>query len=122
MACERWSVRARYGPPHYCIQSYIDNGTIVVYIGTMDTTNSSTIKVNLPQGILNNSKQEADRIGISVQDFIRMLLGTYFSRSESITSISRDKVLLDSAKKDIANGAYTTVHTQKELTDHLLSL
>lgn len=91
----------------------------MVYIGTMDVTSSSTIKVNLPKGILENSTQEAQRIGISLQDFIRMLLATYFARSESIRSISRDKMLLKRAEKEIANGEYTDVTNTQDLKRYL---
>lgn len=93
----------------------------MVYIGAMDIA-SSTIKVNLPKGLLKNGMQEAGRIGISLQDFIRLLLATYFSRSESIKAISRDKMLLESAEKEIAEGKYTSVKNSKELREYLLNL
>jgi len=99
-----------------------DNGTFMVYDGSMDTQSSSTIKINLPEGLLSNSTQEARRIGISVQDFMRLLLATYFSRSESITALSRDKMLLDSARKEIAKGYYTEIKSPAHLRKHLLSL
>ena len=49
--------------------------------------NSATIKINLSSGILQNAQAEAERIGITVQDFIRMLMGTYFSNANSIQAI-----------------------------------
>ncbi len=72
----------------------------------MNKTTSSTIKINLPQGILHKSSAEAERTGISVQDFIRMLLATYFSRPETIACITRGKVLLHNAKEEIAAGKH----------------
>jgi len=63
---------------------------------------SPTIKVNLPKGLLQNSKVEAERIGISLQDFIRMLMTTYFANAKSIRAISRDQALLNRATKEIA--------------------
>jgi len=69
---------------------------------------------------LQNSAKEADRIGISLQDFIRMLLATYFSRSEAISSISRDGVLLDNAKREIKEKKYVEFTNIKELKEYLL--
>lgn len=82
---------------------------------------SSTVKVNLSQGILRNSAAEARRIGISLQDFIRLLLATYFSRSEGITNVSRDKILLNNAKREIKEGKYKAFRNIKELSSYLLS-
>ncbi|OGG24217.1 hypothetical protein A3A79_03445 [Candidatus Gottesmanbacteria bacterium RIFCSPLOWO2_01_FULL_43_11b] len=88
----------------------------------MDTISSATVKVNLPTGILRNTKSEANRIGISVQDFIRMLLSTYFARSGSIRAISRDEELFDRAQSEIAKGQYTRVTSAKKLRQYLDSL
>lgn len=85
-------------------------------------TSSATIKVNLPVGILGNAQEEARRIGISLQDFIRMLMATYFARSESVRSISRDRVLLEKAKREISAGKYTQVANAAELKEYLASL
>lgn len=100
----------------------LDNGTKMYHNGAMNKATSSTIKINLPEGILENSTQEAKRIGISVQDFIRMLLATYFSRSEAIATISRDKILLQNAKKEISQGQYKEFSNQQELEEYLLKL
>lgn len=85
------------------------------------STSSATIKVNLQQGILKNANAEAKRIGISLQDFIRMLLGSYFAAPVMKKDQYYQK-LLDQAHADIQAGRYTTVRTQKELSDHLDSL
>ena len=99
----------------------IYSGTKRYYTGTMNRMTSSTVKVNLPEGIMQNSAAEAERIGISLQDFIRLLLATYFSRSEGITNVSRDKVLLDNAKSEIKKGKYKEFADTKELSEYLLS-
>ena len=83
---------------------------------------SATIKLNVPSGILSNAQQEAQRIGISLQDFIRMLMATYFARSESVRSISRDQVLLEKAKREIRAQKYTQVTSTAELKNYLASL
>ena len=88
----------------------------------MDTISSATVKVNLPIGILRNAKSEATRIGISVQDFIRMLMATYFARSGSIRAITPDEVLLDRAEKEIAQGEYTRITSPKKLREYLSDL
>ena len=83
---------------------------------------SSNVKINLPSGILQNAQSEASRIGISLQDFIRMLMATYFANSRSIRTISRDQTLLDRAQEEIQRGQYTRVGNKKELTAYLDSL
>ena len=86
----------------------------------MNTTSvSSTIKLNLSGGILENSRSEARRIGISLQDFIRMLMATYFSRSEAIQTISRDQILLKQARDEIESSQYTAVSDSKALKNYL---
>lgn len=93
------------------------------YNEAMNTqTDSSTIKINLPPGIKNNAQEEAKRIGISLQDFIRMLMATYFARGNSVSALSRDMQLLERAREDIRKGRYTTIRTQAELKKHLDSL
>lgn len=87
----------------------------------MTKMTSSTVKINLSEGILRNSAAEAERIGISLQDFIRLLLATYFSRSEGILNVSRDKILLDNAKREIKEGKYKEFKNTQELSTHLLS-
>lgn len=88
----------------------------------MSTQTSSTIKLNLPSGILTNAKGEAERIGISVQDFIRMLMSTYFANPTSIRSVSREEALIARAEEEIRNGEYTEVSSKKELRAHLNKL
>jgi len=87
-----------------------------------ETASSATIKLNLPLGIRINTQKEAQRIGISLQDFIRMLLATYFSRSESISFISRDRILWTKAQKEIKAGKYKRIKTSKELKEYLMNL
>jgi len=86
----------------------------------MADNTSATIKINLPAGILANARQEAERIGISVQDFIRMLMATYFSRAESIQAVSRDRVLWERGKKEVAGGKFVAVEDAQELERLLL--
>ncbi len=81
---------------------------------------SSTIKLNLPSGILQNAQQEGSRIGISLQDFIRMLMGSYFANSTA--TISKNSALLTQAKKEIAAGDYTVINTAGELNTYLKTL
>lgn len=83
---------------------------------------SSTIKLNLPSGILQNAVEESGRIGISLQDFIRMLMATYFANSNSVRAVSRDRALFDQAQEEIRRGEYTKVGTKKELDAYLNSL
>lgn len=83
---------------------------------------SSTVKLNLPSGIFENAKQESDRIGISLQDFIRMLMGTYFANTNSINSVSRNSALLKVAKKEISEGKFTTINNAQDLDKYLNAL
>ncbi|KKU87856.1 MAG: hypothetical protein UY16_C0017G0014 [Candidatus Gottesmanbacteria bacterium GW2011_GWA2_47_9] len=80
---------------------------------------SATIKVNLPAGILGNAKEEARRIGISVQDFIRMLMATYFANAGSVRALTRDQELYNRAQKEIREGKFTTVNNKAELEVYL---
>ena len=88
----------------------------------LQTTPSSTVKINVPAGILHNAQTEARRIGISLQDFIRMLMATYFANSGSIRMISRSQAVWDRAQEEIKSGQYTTVKNKTELHDYLDSL
>lgn len=83
---------------------------------------SSTIKLNLPAGILANARTESERIGISVQDFVRMLLATYFAHAPSIKAISKEQTLYQEALDDLNNGRYHTVESAKELNIYFDSL
>lgn len=83
---------------------------------------SSTIKINVPAGILHNAQSEARRIGISLQDFIRMLMAIYFAHNPSVRAISRDQALWDQAQQEIKAGQYTTIKNKKALTAYLDSL
>ena len=82
----------------------------------------STVKLNLSPGILKNAKEESDRIGISLQDFIRMLMATYFANANSIRAVSYDQALFNRAKQEINQGKYTKVSNQEELTKYLDAL
>lgn len=86
------------------------------------SANSSTIKINVPAGILQNAQSEARRIGISVQDFIRMLMATYFANARSIRTISRDQALWNHAQEEIKASQFTSVKGKKELNAYLDSL
>ena len=86
------------------------------------TLSSSTIKLNLPSGILQNAEVESNRIGISLQDFIRMLMATYFANSNSIRAISRDRVLFSQAQEEIRKGEYTKVSNASDLETYLRSI
>ena len=85
-------------------------------------SSSSTIKLNLPSGIFRNAKQEADRIGISLQDFIRMLMGSYFANSYGVNSASKNSTLLSEAKKEIAESEYTVINNTQDLDKYLKTL
>ncbi len=74
----------------------------------------NTIKLSLSPGILQNATQEADKIGISLQDFIRMLMGSYFA--------SKSSSLFAKANKEIAAGEYTIIDNSKELNKYLKTL
>lgn len=82
-------------------------------------TSSSTIKLNVSAGILVNAEAEARRIGISLQDFIRMLMATYFANTQSVRAVSRDQALYDQAKTEIQRGSFTRVKNKRELNDYL---
>lgn len=88
----------------------------------MSTRTSSTIKLNLPSGILNNAQGEAKRIGISIQDFIRMLIANHFANNAPVRPSSREQMLYNQAMDDIRNGRYTSITTKKQLQEHLDSL
>lgn len=85
-------------------------------------SSSSTIKLNVSSGILTNAEAEARRIGISLQDFIRMLMATYFANAQSVRAVSRDQALYDQAQNEIKSGSYTRVKNQSELTGYLNTL
>jgi len=89
---------------------------------SVQTIPSSTVKINVPAGILHNAQTEAHRIGISLQDFIRMLMATYFANAASVRAVSRDQSLWERAQEEIKSGQYTTVKTKKELHAYLDSL
>lgn len=89
---------------------------------SIQTTPSSTIKINVSAGILRNAQGEARRIGISLQDFIRMLMATYFANANSIRTISRDQALWARSQEEIKTGKYTSVKDKKELNAYLKSL
>ncbi len=88
----------------------------------MQPSTSSTIKLNVSSGILANAEAEARRIGISLQDFIRMLMATYFANTQSVRVVSRDQSLYDQAQQEIKAGSYTRVASQKELDGYLHKL
>jgi hypothetical protein len=73
----------------------------MLYIVHMQIPTSSTIKINVSSGILGHAEAEARRIGISLQDFIRMLMATYFANAQSVRAVSRDSALYDQAQKEI---------------------
>lgn len=89
---------------------------------SLQATPSSTIKINVPAGILHNAQSEAQRIGISLQDFIRMLMATYFANAASIRTISRDQALWERAQEEVKSGQYTAVKNKKELHAYLDAL
>ena len=72
--------------------------------------------------MLQHAQTEAGRIGISLQDFMRMLMATYFANARSLRGISRDQELWEHAKDEIANGQYTSVKTKKEFRLYLDAL
>jgi hypothetical protein len=88
----------------------------------MGTQTSTTIKVNLQPAMIKNADAEAKRIGLSLQDFIRMLLGSYFSRSAGGYIAQEDRNILENARQEIREGKYTTIKTSKELGKYLDSL
>jgi len=86
------------------------------------TVTSSTIKLNLPAGILRNAQNEAKRIGISLQDFIRMLMANYFAGFRPIKAMSREQALYERALGEIERGEYTEIKNVKELDEFLNKL
>lgn len=88
----------------------------------MQSSTSTTIKLNVSSGILANAEAEARRIGISLQDFIRMLMATYFANTQSVRAVSRDQALYDRAQNEIKSGSFTGVKNQRELGDYLNKL
>lgn len=87
----------------------------------MNTTvaTSSTVKLNLPVSILRNTQAESERIGISVQDFIRMLLASYFAHTPSLKASSSDETRYHQALREVAEKVYTVVSDEKGVTEHL---
>ncbi len=85
-------------------------------------SSSSTIKLNVSSGILTNAEAEARRIGISLQDFIRMLMATYFANTQSVRAVSRDQALYDQAQDEITSGSFTRVKNKRELNGYLNKL
>lgn len=85
------------------------------------STSSTTIKLNLHQTMVKNASTEAKRIGLSLQDFIRMLLGNYFA-TPVMEKAEYYQKLFDVARKEIREGKYTTIKNSSELKKHLKSL
>ncbi|MEK7543739.1 MAG: hypothetical protein AAB557_02640 [Patescibacteria group bacterium] len=83
---------------------------------------SSTIKLNVSSGILANADAEARRIGISLQDFIRMLMATYFANTQSVRAVSRDQSLYEQARNEIQSGSFVRVKNKRELNEYLNKL
>lgn len=79
----------------------------------------STIKINLSSGIMQNAKAESERIGISLQDFIRMLMATYFANAGAIRAISHNQALFNQAQQEIQKGEYKSITNQTELKTYL---
>ena len=91
---------------------------------------STTVKVNVPAGILAHAELEASRIGISLQDFIRMLMATYFAQARAIQAVSRvsygsqewweqgEKVV----DQELADKHYTTHASMDEAISYLKHL
>ena len=88
----------------------------------MPMLTNPTIKLNLSPGILANAKVESERIGISLQDFIRMLMATYFAKAGSIQSITRDETLYNQAVDEINRGQFRTVKNRSDLVTYLKKL
>ncbi|HLD24872.1 MAG TPA: hypothetical protein VJB96_03040 [Patescibacteria group bacterium] len=94
------------------------------------TVSSATVKVNLPSGILAHAEGEAARIGISLQDFIRMLMATYFAQARAIQAVSRVSYgshawwATGEAQVDaeIQNKQYTEFATMDDAVEHLKHL
>lgn len=72
--------------------------------------------------MMQNAQAEAQRIGISLQDFIRMLMAMYFVNPTSGHVISRDQSLWENARKEIKIGQYIPVKNKKELHTYLKSI
>lgn len=90
------------------------------YHGYMNTLSTpSTIKINLPSGIMQNAQEESRRIGISLQDFIRMLMATYFANASAISAISRNQALFNKAQQEIQKGEYTSITDKTGLNTYL---
>ena len=86
------------------------------------SVSSSTIKLNLPAGILRNAQNEAKRIGISLQDFIRMLMANYFAGFGPVKTVSRDQALYERALGEINRGEYTKISSKKEFDEFFRKL
>ena len=86
------------------------------------SSSATTVKINEPIGMLQNVRMESQRIGISVQDFMRTLLATYFAHASSIRAITSDDERYQHALQEISNGKFSTVKSQKELSTHLQAL
>ena len=100
----------------------VQDGAILVPIMNSSTTTSTTVKLNVSAGMLQNAQSEASRIGISVQDFIRMLLATYFAHGPSIHALTPDDQKYQQALHDIQAGRYTVIKDRKQLAKHLSDL
>ncbi len=88
----------------------------------MQSASSATIKISVPSGIHRNAQREAQKIGISLQDFIRMLMAMYFARSAPTDMFSRDQALWERAREEIKNGQYISVKNKQELRAYLDAL
>lgn len=90
--------------------------------GAMAVRTFTTVKINLSTDLKTLVEKEASRIGFSLQDFVRMMLGTYFSRIEALGKPTYEERLYQEALEDVAAGRYTTVKNKKELKKYLDSL
>lgn len=82
----------------------------------------TTVKINLSTDLKRLAEKEASKIGFSLQDFMRMTLGSYFTVRPLPRRLSREEELYVKALADIEAGRYSTCKNAKELVKYLDSL
>ena len=90
--------------------------------GAMDVKTYTTVKINLSTDLKRLAEKEAGRIGFSLQDFMRMMLGSHFAKPVLPTKLSLEEELYLRALPDIESGRCKSFKSGKELVEYLHTL
>ncbi|HOZ03681.1 MAG TPA: hypothetical protein PKX78_04300, partial [Candidatus Woesebacteria bacterium] len=77
-----------------------------------------TIKLTLPAGLMEKTRAEAEQIGVSVQDLIRMLLISYFARGLVSFTGHKSSSPKDKVMDYLKQGHLIQITNKQELNDY----